>query len=153
MKATFFLNRQKVGYLIHGQVFQMQYSISACLFVLIYSKRNGLKIRRSIGCFNGLSDAYAPNLTFWAFGLGIKKYQHCLKVNFINTKLTEMETGYQLPKYKIQVATKRRALFLTSIIERPKPASVPNLNYTLPKINNSNSQLIYNQVKNEYNKL
>jgi hypothetical protein len=151
MKANFLLNGHNVGYLIHGQVFEMQYKISGCLFVIVSNKGKGmLQFRKAQGKYIGLSNAYSPNVSFWAFGFGIKRYTHRLKVNFMNTKISVPFTKYPKPKSNIDFSLPKFNLSILRPINKPELLSMPQQKELNLILNNEHSLSLYEKVKNEY---
>ena len=151
MKGSFLLNNHSVGYLIHGQLFSMKYSITNCLFVVIYSKGNGIKLRKAFGKYNAISNAYGPAVYFYSFGLGIRKFKHDLKINFVNTKMETPNITFSVPNKETKVILKSNSVILGK----------NNLNTIVPNIKlksgitiqNNHSQLIYNKIKQAKNEL
>jgi len=152
MKANFLLNGHSVGYLIHGQIFEMQYSITGCLFVIVSNKGKGLlQFKKSKGVYVGLSNAYSPNVRFLAIGFGIKSFTHKLKVNFINTQLAVPLTTYPKAKSNIDFNLEKIYLRLAKPTIKPEPIEMPKFNNLRLKLNNEHSLSLYEKVKNEYN--
>lgn len=95
MKANFSLNNANVSYLIHGQYFRLEYKITSCWFcIFLYENGESLikrvYFKKSFGLFENVTNAYKPNLKIISFGKGIKIFKFDLKINFFNTKPTEL---------------------------------------------------------------
>jgi hypothetical protein len=103
------INQQEVSYLIHGQPFSIDYEFTDVRYIIIKYKeprthfRGWKKYRfaKASGNFSSISNAYAPEITFMAFGslfsLISKKFRFSLKVNFINVVDFQPSLSITLP--------------------------------------------------------
>jgi hypothetical protein len=151
MKGSFLLNNHSVGYLIHGQLFSMEYSITNCLFVVIYSKGNGIKLRKALGKYNAISNVYRPAVYFYSFGLGIRKFKHDLKINFLNTKMETPNITFSLPNKDTKVILKTNPVTFNNKEIHTKIPSIKLKSGIF--IQNKYSQLTYNKIKQAKNEL
>jgi hypothetical protein len=90
------LDQQEVAYLIHGQPFNLNFSVNGAAYVLIYYRPpvrgmwwNRFRITKAVGVFSSITNANSPHLHFFAFGSFVslipKKFTLLLRVNFLNT--------------------------------------------------------------------
>lgn len=98
LKASFSFNNTSIAYLIHGQYFRLDYTISNCLFcIFLYDNGesffNRVYFKKSTGVFENVTNAYKPNLKIVAFGRGINFFKFRLKINFINSKPPKVEVN------------------------------------------------------------
>jgi hypothetical protein len=89
---------KEYAYLIHGQYFRLDYKISNCWFcIFLYDNGESffkkLYFKKCIGIFENITNAYKPNFKIFAFGSGIKVFRYNLKINFINSKPSEIEVN------------------------------------------------------------
>jgi hypothetical protein len=168
MKAKFLLNGEKVGYLTHGQVFEMGYEIKGALFVFVFflkRKENPgrysifknipmLHLMKSIGTYTGLSNIFSPNITFLAFGFGVKRFKLNLKINYLEVETPKAVLTYRKPSFTIDLNHKIRPN-----LEMLKPRALNTKYKKLDiktkalKINQIEIQNQYILTQNEYNRL
>lgn len=146
------INQQEVGYLIHGQPFSINYEFSGVRYIIIKYKEprkhfwgwNKYRFAKSSGKFSSISNAYAPNVMFIAFGslfsLIPQKFRFSLKVNFINAI-----------DYQPSLST------ITPLIAKSeiKTINAPSFVHNQPYISNQEAQIIpqpihINPQQNQY---
>lgn len=90
------VNKEEIGYLIHGQPFFFEYGIEGAKFVLIDYKLQmrgrwwkRFRIGKPEGTFSSVTNAYKPEIRILAFKsyyqLWPKIFRFPLKINFFNT--------------------------------------------------------------------
>lgn len=104
MKNDFILlDGNEVGYLIHGQPFILTYSFNNYKFLIFYNKlklpwwkfRRCFAFQKATGAYEGISNAYNPEIICWGFKSYLNPFAEKLvvplKVNFFN--LREQDTS------------------------------------------------------------
>ena len=97
MKDGFILlNGSEIGYLIHGQPFNLTYSFNNYKFLVFYNKLKlpwwqfgrRFSLQKATGEYQGISNAYAPEIIYWGFNSYLNPFAEKmvvhLKVNFLN---------------------------------------------------------------------
>ena len=90
------VNKEEVGYLIHGQPFFFEYGIEDAKYVIIHQKLpirgqwwKRFRFGKPVGSFFSVTNAYSPEIKIYAFSsyfsLWPKKFVFPLKINFLNT--------------------------------------------------------------------
>lgn len=122
-------NGQKVEYLLHGQVFKLNYVFSRTLFVVV-KYNNGTSffrrfyVKKASGTFENVTNAYSPQIIFIAFGWGIKRYKQQFKINFLNTIVREMRPRLLSSNVTQRMDVNAKKIFLNSIAFSVESAKV-----------------------------
>jgi hypothetical protein len=122
-------NGQKVEYLLHGQVFKLNYVFSRTLFVVV-KYNNGTSffrrfyVKKASGTFENVTNAYSPQIIFIAFGWGMKRYKQQFKINFLNTIVREMRPRLLSSNVTQRMDVNAKKIFLNSIAFSVESAKV-----------------------------
>jgi hypothetical protein len=118
-----------VEYLLHGQVFKLNYVFSRTLFVVV-KYNNGTSffrrfyVKKASGTFENVTNAYSPQIIFIAFGWGIKRYKQQFKINFLNTIVREMRPRLLSSNVTQRMDVNAKKIFLNSIAFSVESAKV-----------------------------
>jgi hypothetical protein len=118
-----------VEYLLHGQVFKLNYVFSRTLFVVV-KYNNGTSffrrfyVKKASGTFENVTNAYSPQIIFIAFGWGMKRYKQQFKINFLNTIVREMRPRLLSSNVTQRMDVNAKKIFLNSIAFSVESAKV-----------------------------
>lgn len=129
LQARFLLNNNQVSYLLHGQPFNLEYEIYGCERVLIiYDNGESIfkryKIKKSIGTFSSITNAYAPRIRFIGLTAGLKHIDFDLHINFMNVRPVDLTiqlskpSSISIPDIKPHNYLLRKPVFPESSISR-----------------------------------
>ena len=116
-------------YLLHGQVFKLNYVFSRTLFVVV-KYNNGTSffrrfyVKKASGTFENVTNAYSPQIIFIAFGWGMKRYKQQFKINFLNTIVREMRPRLLSSNVTQRMDVNAKIIFLNSIAFSVESAKV-----------------------------
>ena len=142
-------NGQKVEYLLHGQVFKLNYVFSRTLFVVV-KYNNGTSffrrfyVKKASGTFENVTNAYSPQIIFIAFGWGMKRYKQQFKINFLNTIVREMRPRLLSSNVTQRMDVNAKNIFLNSMNLNVLETKIqPNTSTTFTSVDLDTNYLIY----------
>ncbi|MFO0495333.1 MAG: hypothetical protein ACK50Y_07360 [Flavobacteriia bacterium] len=152
-------NGQKVEYLLHGQVFKLNYVFSRTLFVVV-KYNNGTSffrrfyVKKASGTFENVTNAYSPQIIFFAFGWSIKRYKQQFKINFLNTIVREMRPRQLSSNVTQRMDVNAKNVYLNQIAFSVESTKVqPNLITTFTSVDLDTNYLSFKTAANAKSEL